>query len=163
MSGGKTIIANTFFLEILKAICLTFNWVPKLIQISFQVIEQKLVQRCETKVDADACKAFIWCAVWGYYVLKCTANVRGNGSNFLTAWFWMSWTCEVSKIIFKKELDYYQIYYRIYTIHYKCALSLLYIGQMEATFWWLGFTVHIYGQYNWVGLKKDSGHYVLHI
>ena len=28
-----------------------------LMQKSFQAIEQKLVQRCETKVDADACKA----------------------------------------------------------------------------------------------------------
>ena len=42
---------------ILKAVCLTFDWVPKLIQVSFQALEQKLVQRCETKVDADACKA----------------------------------------------------------------------------------------------------------
>ena len=31
--------------------------VPKLIQISFQTMAQKFVQRCETKVDADACKA----------------------------------------------------------------------------------------------------------
>ena len=37
--------------------CLSFNLVPKLIQISFQTMEQKLVQHCETKVDADACKA----------------------------------------------------------------------------------------------------------
>ena len=46
-----------FFLEILKSVCLTFDWVPKLIQISFQAMEQKLVQRCETKDDADSCKA----------------------------------------------------------------------------------------------------------
>ena len=31
--------------------------VQKLIQKSFQTIEQKLVQRYETKVGADACKA----------------------------------------------------------------------------------------------------------
>ena len=54
----KTIISNPhFFLEILKAVCLIFDWVLKLIQISFQAMEQKLVQRCETKVDVDACKA----------------------------------------------------------------------------------------------------------
>ena len=46
-----------FFLEIRKAVCLSSYWVPKLIQISFQTMEQKLVQRCETKVDAEACKA----------------------------------------------------------------------------------------------------------
>ena len=46
-----------FYFKILKAVCLTFDWVPKLIQISFQAMEQKLFQRCETKADADACKA----------------------------------------------------------------------------------------------------------
>ena len=45
-----------FFL-ILKAVRLSFDWVPKLIQINFQTMEQKLVQRCETEVDGDACKA----------------------------------------------------------------------------------------------------------
>ena len=43
--------------KILKAVCLTFDLVPKVIQISFQAIDQKLVQCCETKVDADSCKA----------------------------------------------------------------------------------------------------------
>ena len=38
-----------FFLDILKAACLSFDWVPKLIQKSFQTMEHKLVQRCETK------------------------------------------------------------------------------------------------------------------
>ena len=41
----------------LKAVCLTFDWVPKLIQISFLAMEKKIVQRGEAKVDADACKA----------------------------------------------------------------------------------------------------------
>ena len=41
----------------MKAGCLSFDWVTKVIQISIQTMEQKLVQRCETKVDADACKA----------------------------------------------------------------------------------------------------------
>ena len=46
-----------FVFEIWKAVCLSFDWVPKLIQISFQTMEQKFVQSCDTKVDADACKA----------------------------------------------------------------------------------------------------------
>ena len=53
----KLSLQTPFFLEILKAVCLTFDLVPKLIQISFQAMEQKLVQRCETKVNADACKS----------------------------------------------------------------------------------------------------------
>ena len=57
LSDGKLSLQTPFFLEILKALCLTFDWVTKLIHISFQAMEQKLVQRCETKVDADACKA----------------------------------------------------------------------------------------------------------
>ena len=48
---------HNFFLEILKAVCLSVDWVPKLIQKSFPTIEQKLVQRYETKVVADACNA----------------------------------------------------------------------------------------------------------
>ena len=51
------ITKNYFFLEILKAVCLSANWVPKLIQKCFQTIKQKLVQRSETKVVADACNA----------------------------------------------------------------------------------------------------------
>ena len=51
-------ITNTnFFLEILKAVCLSVDWVPKLIQKFFPTMEQKLVQRCETKIVADACNA----------------------------------------------------------------------------------------------------------
>ena len=53
----KLSLQTSIFLEILKAVCLSFDWVPKLIPISFQTMEQKLVQHCETKVDADACKA----------------------------------------------------------------------------------------------------------
>ena len=48
---------HDFFLEILKSVCVSVDWVPKLIQKSFQTMEQKLVQRCETKVVADACNA----------------------------------------------------------------------------------------------------------
>ena len=33
------------------------GWAPKLIQINFQNMEKKLVQRCEIEVDGDACKA----------------------------------------------------------------------------------------------------------
>ena len=53
----KLLLQIPIFLEILKTVRLIFDWVPKLIQISFQAMEQKLVQRCETKVDVDACKA----------------------------------------------------------------------------------------------------------
>ena len=61
----KLSLQTPIFLEILKAVCLTFDWVPKLIQISFQAMEQKLVQRCETKVDADAYIVFeIWCIIF---------------------------------------------------------------------------------------------------
>ena len=48
---------HIFFLEILKAVCLSVDWVPKLIQKKFPTIEQKLVQRCETEIVADACNA----------------------------------------------------------------------------------------------------------
>ena len=46
-----------FFLEILKAVCLSVDWVPKLIQKFCPTMEQKLVQRCETEIVADACNA----------------------------------------------------------------------------------------------------------
>ena len=57
--GVGSVISGAYpeFLEIRKAVCLGFDLVLKLIQISFQTMEQKLVQRCETKVDGDACKA----------------------------------------------------------------------------------------------------------
>ena len=56
LSEGKTMITNhNFFLEILKAVCLSVNWVPKLIQKNVSTMEQKLVQRCETEILADAC------------------------------------------------------------------------------------------------------------
>ena len=58
MSEGKTIITNhTFFLEILKAVYLSTDWVPKLIQKTFPTMEQKLFQRCETEIVAVACNA----------------------------------------------------------------------------------------------------------
>ena len=58
LSDRKTKIKTPiFFLEILKAVCLSFDLAPKLIQINFQIMEQQLVQRCETEVDGDACKA----------------------------------------------------------------------------------------------------------
>ena len=51
-------IANKFFfLEILKAVCLSVDLVPKLIQKLFPEMEQKLVQRCETEIVANACNA----------------------------------------------------------------------------------------------------------
>ena len=44
-------------LEILKAVCVSFDWPQKVIQKSFQTRKQKFVQRWETKVGVDACKA----------------------------------------------------------------------------------------------------------
>ena len=43
--------------KILKAACFSADWVPKLIQKSFQTMEQILIQRCQTKVVVDACNA----------------------------------------------------------------------------------------------------------
>ena len=67
---------TSFFLEILKAVCLLFDWVPKLIQICFQAIEQKLVQRCQTKVDADACKASYGLGIAALMTVQWTAVSR---------------------------------------------------------------------------------------
>ena len=50
-------INKHIFLEILKAVGLSVDWVPKLIQNFFPIMEQKLVQRCETEIVADACNA----------------------------------------------------------------------------------------------------------
>ena len=41
----------------MKAVCLSVDWVPKLIQKIFPTMEQKLVQRYETEIVADACNA----------------------------------------------------------------------------------------------------------
>ena len=54
MDGKKLRLKTLIFLEILKAVCLSFGWVTKLIQINVQTMEKKLVQRCETEVDGDA-------------------------------------------------------------------------------------------------------------
>ena len=37
-------------------VCLSVDWVPKLIQKFFPTMEQKLVQHCETEIVADACQ-----------------------------------------------------------------------------------------------------------
>ena len=51
----KLRLQTTIFFEILIAVCISVDWVPKLIKKSFPTMEQKFVQRCETKVVADAC------------------------------------------------------------------------------------------------------------
>ena len=48
-------ITNHNFLEMLKAVCLSVDWVPKLIKKNFPTMEQKLVQLCETEIVVDAC------------------------------------------------------------------------------------------------------------
>ena len=50
-------ITNHIFFEILSAICLSNNLVPKLIQKISPKMEQILVQRCETEIVTDACNA----------------------------------------------------------------------------------------------------------
>ena len=45
------------FLKILKAVCLGCVHLPDIGQIPDQIIEQKLVQRCETHIDVQSCKA----------------------------------------------------------------------------------------------------------
>ena len=50
-------ITNNIVLEILKGVCLSVDQVPKLIQNFFSTMEQKLIQRCETEIVADACIA----------------------------------------------------------------------------------------------------------
>ena len=49
---------HKFFLEILKAVCLSVNLVTKLIQKFFPTMEQQLVQRCETEIVANACNTY---------------------------------------------------------------------------------------------------------
>ena len=61
------------FLENLKALCLSIDWVPKLIQKFFPTMEQKLVQRCETEIVADACNAS--------YLFDCIVMFPLNNSN----------------------------------------------------------------------------------
>ena len=51
------IMAKSSFLEILKAVCLSVDLVPKVIQKFSQKMEQKLVPRCETEIVANACHA----------------------------------------------------------------------------------------------------------
>ena len=48
------ITKNYFFLEILKAVCLSVVWVPKLIQKSCPTMEQKLVKRSKSNVNLVA-------------------------------------------------------------------------------------------------------------
>ena len=66
----KNKVTNIHFsLEILKVVCLRFDWVPKLIQKSFQTREQNIVQRCETMVGADAC----------WKLFECMRQASNNG------------------------------------------------------------------------------------
>ena len=68
-------------------------------------MEQKLVQRCETKVDADACKA---------------------SYNFILEMFWMHWFSNLISILAQ---------YSVLNIHFvnTSLCSSLYICLVEAT------------------------------
>ena len=57
LTDKKRLQPFIIFREILKAVCLSFDLVPKLIQKSFQTREQIFVQCCDTMVGAYACKA----------------------------------------------------------------------------------------------------------
>ena len=57
MQSDRKIWLQTFFVKILKVLSIGFVYVPNLGQMNFKSMEQKGVQRCETKVNADACKA----------------------------------------------------------------------------------------------------------
>ena len=46
-----------FLFKILQAVCLGFVHIPDIGPVPFQIIEQKLVQRYETHIDAKSCKA----------------------------------------------------------------------------------------------------------
>ena len=53
----KLWLKTSFFLGILKNVCLSVDRVPKLIQDFFSTMEQKFVQWYETEVVADVCNA----------------------------------------------------------------------------------------------------------
>ena len=57
--------------------CLSVDWVPKLIHNSFQTMEQKFVQRCETKVVADACPVQTSQTFWTISSSKCPVQSTG--------------------------------------------------------------------------------------
>ena len=52
----KVKIIAHFLLEIPQALCLGFVHIPD-IGLPLQIIEQKLVQRCVTHIEAQSCKA----------------------------------------------------------------------------------------------------------
>ena len=45
------------FFDSLQTLCLGFVRIPHIEPISLQIIEQKLVQLCETHIKAESCKA----------------------------------------------------------------------------------------------------------
>ena len=50
-------VLNKFFLKILKAVCLNFVHMNNIGPKQIQIVEHKLVQRCETHIEAQSCKA----------------------------------------------------------------------------------------------------------
>ena len=45
-----------FLFEVLQALCLGFVHLPDIGPIPLQIIKLKLVQRCETHIEAQSCK-----------------------------------------------------------------------------------------------------------
>ena len=58
---------------ILKALRFGFEHVPDIGQIHFQIIEQNFVQRCETNMKAQACKASL-CGMQPIYCVQALGN-----------------------------------------------------------------------------------------
>ena len=51
------ITCSNYFWDILQVARFGFVQIPYIEPIMFQIIEQKLVQRCETHTEAQSCKA----------------------------------------------------------------------------------------------------------
>ena len=78
-----------FCQDILQAVCLGFVHIPYIGPITFQIIEQKLVQRCETHMEAQSCEASYplegdktkWC-VCSSLTIDYTVSVLGREEGY---------------------------------------------------------------------------------
>ena len=50
-----------YFLKVLQAVGFGFVHITDIRPISFQILEQKLAQHCETRMEAQSCKASYQC------------------------------------------------------------------------------------------------------
>ena len=70
----------------MRAVCLSVDWVPKLIHKSCQTMEQKFVQRCETKVVADACPVQTSQTFWTKSSTECPVQSTGIEVHLKVPW-----------------------------------------------------------------------------